>query len=97
MSLYLHRSQRVEDFVDALARSLRVLTSDDPFEALPIVVGSRGMDRWLRHELATRGGVSANLAFLVPRAAFEGASAWVLSRPRAGDRARRGDSCASVR
>ncbi len=87
MSLYLHRSQRVEDLVDALARSLRVLTSDDPFEALPIVVGSRGMDRWLRHELATRGGVSANLAFLFPRAAFEGASAWVLSRPRAGDRA----------
>lgn len=78
MTLIVHRSQRVEELVDALAAALRESAPADPFEAVPVVVGSRGMDRWLRHELATRLGGLARVDFVFPGTAFEGAARWLL-------------------
>ncbi len=86
MPTSVYRSQRVEDLVDALASVLEASWGDDPFEAIPVLIGSRGMERWLRHELATRLGAVAHLAFLFPRTAFDSAARWLLSRPASGDR-----------
>lgn len=86
MTLHAYRSQRVEELVEALARALSASWPDDPFEPLPIVVGSRGMERWLRHELATSLDGLARVDFLFPRTAFDGAARWLAERPGAEDR-----------
>lgn len=82
MSLHVHRSQRVEALVGSLHDVLLHSWPADPFAAVPIVVGSRGMGRWLRHELATRARCAALIDFLFPRNAFEAAAAWLLRDPR---------------
>lgn len=76
--LHAYRSQRVEWLIGELARVMRSNWPADPFVSVPVVVGSRGMERWLRHELATRLGSVARVDFLFPRVAFEGAAAWLL-------------------
>ncbi len=86
MTLHVYRSQRAEELVASLASVLERSWPADPFEPLPIVVGSRGMERWLRHELATRLGALAAVDFVFPGAAFEGAAAWLLSSPEPGSR-----------
>ncbi|MBI2392065.1 MAG: exodeoxyribonuclease V subunit gamma [Deltaproteobacteria bacterium] len=78
MTLHAYRSQRVEDLVRELAALLAGSWPDDPFAAVPIVVGSRGMERWLRHELATLLGSVAQIDFLFPRSAFEETSRALL-------------------
>jgi exodeoxyribonuclease V gamma subunit len=78
MTLHLHRSQRAEALAEALARAMSDTWPDDPFEAVPIVVGSRGMERWLRHELATHLSAIAQVDFLFPRSAFEAAARTLL-------------------
>ena len=85
MALHVYRSNRVEHLVDALGEVLGALwrgPQTDPLARVPVVVGSRGMDRWLRHELATRFGVAAGLVFPFPRQAYSDAATWLLS-PRA--------------
>ena len=77
--IHLHRSNRVEALVDALGSALAASWPADPFERVPIVVGSRGMERWLRYELATALGVASRLDFPFPRPAFDGAARWILS------------------
>ncbi len=77
--IHLYRSQRVERLADALSAAVARALPSDPFEALPIVVGSRGMERWLRHELATSLGIASRLEFLFPRRAFEGAASWLVA------------------
>jgi exodeoxyribonuclease V gamma subunit len=77
MALHVHRSQRVEVLVSELAELAPRLWGEDPFAPIPVVVGSRGMDRWLRHELATRSGSAANLQCLFPRTAFDAVAAWL--------------------
>jgi exodeoxyribonuclease V gamma subunit len=81
MTLHVHRSTRVEDLVGALNRSLREGWPADPLTPVPIVVGSSGMGRWLRHELATRARSAALLDFLFPRNAFDATAAWLLKAP----------------
>jgi exodeoxyribonuclease V gamma subunit len=73
MALTVHRSQRVERLADFLAERLQATWPDDPFARVPIVVGSRGMEQWLRGELATRHGIAARLDFPFPRQALDGA------------------------
>ena len=73
MSLIVVRHARVECLVDALAAFVREAAPADPFEPLPIVVGSRNVERWLRQELASSLGIAGNLVFPGPRAAFRGA------------------------
>ena len=78
MTLYVHRSQRVEDLARSLANVVREGFPADPFASLPIVVGSRGMERWLRVELARELGAVMGIAFPFPEPAFDGATRVLL-------------------
>ena len=78
MTLYVHRSRRSEDLLSGLVGVVRAHAPKDPFEPFPIMVGSRGMERWLRHELATQTGSAASLAFPMPGAALDAALRWLL-------------------
>ena len=78
MTLYVHRSQRVEDLARSLANVVREGFPADPFASLPIVVGSRGMERWLRVELARELGAVMAIAFPFPEPAFDGATRVLL-------------------
>jgi exodeoxyribonuclease V gamma subunit len=79
VAIHLHRSNRAEALVEALCQVLRDALPADPFLQFPVVVGSRGMERWLRHEVATRIDIAAGLAFPFPRQALAGAARWLLA------------------
>jgi len=66
MSFYVHRSNRTERLVDALAE---VVAVPQPNVLAPewIVVSSPGMERWLSMQLAARVGIWANPQFPFPR------------------------------
>jgi exodeoxyribonuclease V gamma subunit len=75
--LIVHRSNRAERLVDALAE----LVSEplpDVFLRETIVVQGKGMERWLSMELARRHGVWANPAFPFPRTLLNDASRLLL-------------------
>ncbi len=74
MGFYVHRSNRVERLVGALAEVLS-RPRRSVFEPEQVVVQSRGMERWLQQELARRLGVAMHLGFPFPRALLEGLSA----------------------
>lgn len=69
----IHRSERADALVDALATVLAT-PLDDPFTPEVVAVPTRGVERWLTHRLAAvlgadagRGdGVCANVAFPFP-------------------------------
>ncbi len=85
MPLHLHRSNTVESLVAELARLLHAHWPVDPFEPVGVVVGSRGMERWLRHQLATHHGIAARLDFPFPRQAFDGATAELFGATQRAD------------
>ncbi len=60
--LHVHRSHRTEALVEGLAELL-ARPLDDPMQAERLLVGSRGIERWLGAELARRSdaGVFANV------------------------------------
>lgn len=64
--LYVHRSNRMERLVEALARVVAE-PLQDPLAAELIVVEGRGMERWLARELAEHFSVWANAEFPFPR------------------------------
>jgi exodeoxyribonuclease V gamma subunit len=69
--LTVHRSAATEPLVDRLADRLLGQPPDDPFTPVEVAVQSRGMERWLSHQLAQRlgrpgAGISANIAFPFP-------------------------------
>ena len=66
MALHVHRSNRSERLVDALAEILREPVSD-PFAPEVIAIQSKGMERWLAFELSARLGVFANAELPFPR------------------------------
>jgi exodeoxyribonuclease V gamma subunit len=75
--LIVHRSNRAERLVDALA----ALVSEplpDVFVRETIVVQGKGMERWLSMELARRHGVWANPAFPFPRTLLNDVSRHLL-------------------
>jgi len=78
LAIHLHRSNRSEVLVEMLCQVLGDNWPTDPFLEFPVVVGSRGMERWLRHEVATRMDIAAGLAFPFPRQALTGAARWIL-------------------
>ena len=67
MPLNLYTSNRMEVLVDTLAAALREPLAS-PFQQEVIVVQSRGMQRWLSMELASRFGVWANGHYPFPNA-----------------------------
>lgn len=64
----IHRSNRKERLLDALARLL-VESPSDPMIPEAIVVQGRGIERWLSLKLADQLGIVANVEFPFPRAA----------------------------
>lgn len=64
--LIVHRSNRVENLVASLADVVEA-SPPGPFDAEPIIVQGRGMERWLSMQLARRFGVWANPSFPFPR------------------------------
>jgi exodeoxyribonuclease V gamma subunit len=77
MSLHVHRSNRTERLVDALARTVAQPLAS-VFQAEWVTVSSPGMERWLSMELGKRLGVWANPAFPFPRKLIETVLAAVL-------------------
>src|SRR5262245_5847521 len=75
--MIVHRSNRVEALVDALAELVAV-PLPDPFAPEWIAVQGRGMGRWLAMELARRLGVWANPKFPFPRKVIESAMTALL-------------------
>jgi exodeoxyribonuclease V gamma subunit len=71
--LHIHRAERADRLVDALATLLRE-PPEDPFTPEVIAVPTRGMERWLTQQLAAslgasggrRDGVCANVEFPFP-------------------------------
>lgn len=80
----VYRSNRIEALAEVLAEELRLLPLADPFAALQIVVGSRGMERWLRHRLALRLGVCAGVEFPFPEAMLDSILDGILGEPGGG-------------
>lgn len=69
--LHVFRSNRLERLARSLAAELRRAPPDDPFLPVEIVVGSRGMERHLRHVLAGELGICANVVCPFPSAAID--------------------------
>ncbi len=68
--LEVYRSNKLEVLVGILTAQLDAPDAmpADPFAPLRLVVGSKGMERWLRHQLASRlpGRICANVDFPFP-------------------------------
>lgn len=70
MPVLLHRSHQLEKLADLLAAVLRD-SPPDPITPHTVVVGSRGMERWLRAHLAQAHGICANIDFIFPARAID--------------------------
>jgi exodeoxyribonuclease V gamma subunit len=70
MTLWAYRDTRAERLVERLAATLAATWPEDPMARVTVVIGSRGMQRWLSHELATLQGSIAAVDFLFPGNAF---------------------------
>ena len=89
--LHIHRAERADGLVAALAGAARANRSTDPFAAEVVAVPTRGVERWLAQRLSARlgatpgraDGVCANVEFPSPRRLVGGAVAAAT-----GDRAR---------
>ena len=71
--LTLYRSSRIEALAERLVDSLQASQPADPVVAQEVVVGSRGMERWLRNRIATLspGRVCCNVEFPFPETAIQ--------------------------
>lgn len=65
--LFVFRSNRVEHLAAALGADLRSAPLPDPMSPELIVIGNRGMERWLSHQLAEQLGICANVQFWFPQ------------------------------
>lgn len=87
--LHIHRSHRTEALVEGLA-DLLATPLDDPMQAERLLVGSRGMERWLAGELAVRSargggpGVFANVEVEFPARFVDRLTDDVLGEPPPG-------------
>lgn len=71
MPVLLHRSHQLEKLADLLAAVLRDSPPPDPITPHTVVVGSQGMERWLRAHLAQAHGICANVEFIFPARAID--------------------------
>ncbi|MFM7627094.1 MAG: exodeoxyribonuclease V subunit gamma, partial [Gammaproteobacteria bacterium] len=70
MTLWAYRDTQAERLVGRLAATLADNWPADAMAPVTVVIGSRGMQRWLNHELATIHGSVAAVDFLFPGNAF---------------------------
>ena len=89
MTLWAYRDTKAERLVERLAATLSANWPADAMAPVTVVIGSRGMQRWLNHELATLQGSVAAVDFLFPGNAFGRAIAAIheaagLPAPTAG-------------
>ena len=90
--LTIHRSERADRLVDALA-SILIDPLDDPFTPEIIAVPTRGVERWITQRLSTmlgtspgrHDGVCANIAFPFPGRLVAGALAAATEVDPEGD------------
>ena len=75
MTLWAYRDTKAERLVGSLAAALADHWPADAMAPVTVVIGSRGMQRWLNHELATLQGSVAAVDFLFPGNAFNQAIA----------------------
>ena len=66
--LYLYRSNLVENLSEFLSANLLVEPLADPLAKEYVVVGSRGMEQWLKRRLSERLGIVSNIEFPFPTA-----------------------------
>jgi exodeoxyribonuclease V gamma subunit len=83
--LHLFRSNRIEVLSTLLAGDVTDKLPGNPFAPITIMVGSRGMERWLRHQLAEKLSVCANFAFPFPAVAIDAIVAVALGQERDPD------------
>lgn len=88
--LVVHCAVRVEELLDPLVDRLRYELPEDPFTPITIVVQSRGMQRWLSHQLSERldpdgHGIAANIEFPFPGAIIDATVAACLNSGSADD------------
>ncbi len=76
----VHRSCFVDRLAATLAADLRQNPPLDPHQAVTVVIGSRGMARWLRLQLAQQLGICAGIRFVFP-GQFVGDVLQVLGHP----------------
>ena len=70
---FIHTSNHLEELARVLATFLLEKKSIGVLEPEVVVVPSRGLERWLKLDLARVNGISANLEFPFPQAFLEGA------------------------
>ena len=70
MTLWAYRDTKAERLVERLAATPSANWPADAMAPVKVVIGSRGMQRWLNHELATLQGSVAAVDFLFPAKAF---------------------------
>ncbi len=78
---FIHTSNQMEELARVLATFLVEKKSTGVLEPEVVVVPSRGLERWLKLDLARVNGISANLEFPFPQAFLEKA---VFARLRRG-------------
>ncbi len=83
--LRVYRSNRIEALAQVLANLVKLSPPGDPFEPVEIVVGSRGMERWLRHRLAETLTICANVEFPFPAGTLDSLISQVLDEPGASE------------
>jgi len=83
--LRVYRSNHIELLAELLARLVASSAPADPLEGVSIVVGNRGMERWLRHRLAETLGVCANVDFPFPTSMLDGILDAVLGEEEGTD------------
>ena len=72
-SIKLFRSDDLRKLANQLSDQLCTPEAKaiSPFEKVEIAVGSKGMERWVRHHIARELGIAANLHFPFPMAAID--------------------------
>lgn len=67
--MFVIRHHALESLALALVERMQAHPPADAIQPHRVVVGSRGMERWLRHFIATQLGVCANVEFVFPKRA----------------------------
>ena len=64
--LRIYRSNQLERLAVALSAMITEQLPEDPFSPVDVLVGSRGMERWLRHRISEHRGICAQVRFQFP-------------------------------